>query len=168
MARKNKELEEAAIKNAKVGAFSLIFLSGLFALLRTNHPEAIWELFLIILTMVAITFWCLGLLSAYFIIYQQGIRFKKEFAKDKQERENRVVMTLAHSATRAEALAKIDDRHLCWLLWNCTFTDNLAMFDPQMDILDEVQRRLYPEFDCEEVTATDYGWLTPEGVITYK
>lgn len=66
-----------------------------------------------------------------------------------------------------EKLSKADNRKLAWLLLNCTFIPNLIAFSTDDIIIDEVVKRLYPEYDGEKVQLTNFGWKTPTEEIRY-
>jgi hypothetical protein len=68
-------------------------------------------------------------------------------------------------------LESIDNRMLLWLLKECLLnkiTDELDGLSYQAALVDELEDRLYPEYDGEKVMMTDWGWQTPEGDLVYN
>lgn len=66
-----------------------------------------------------------------------------------------------------EELQQADNRKLLWLLLNTPQFRDWPMDGPLGAIRDEVENRLYPEYDGEKVQMTETGWQTPEGPISY-
>lgn len=70
------------------------------------------------------------------------------------------------SAYVADLIRRDQNRKLLWLAkqlkgWQ---TD---LFTLDGDILNEIENRLYPEYDGATVTFENWGWNTPEGEIRY-
>jgi len=76
---------------------------------------------------------------------------------------------LMEMSRRASGLKKMDGRKLLWLakkfkVWGLNDCD---IFSIESDIVSEIERRLYPEYDGERVTYQEWGWQTYEGEIRY-
>ena len=69
-----------------------------------------------------------------------------------------------------ELLAKLkecDNRKLLWLAKNTKAWKEADLFGVEAGIYAEIENRLYPEYDGENVTFQNWGWLTKEGEIRY-
>lgn len=75
----------------------------------------------------------------------------------------RILMMLENS----RIAAAMDNRELLWRLMRTPFWNVLDIDSIEDAMLDEVARRLYPEFDSDLVQATETGWITPDGVVDY-
>lgn len=64
-------------------------------------------------------------------------------------------------------MEKIDDKMLLWLLKGTVLLD-VPMFSYQAALVDEIEDRLYPEYDGDTVKMEDFGWSTPAGLIIYS
>lgn len=66
---------------------------------------------------------------------------------------------------RAKAeMGTIDDKMLLWLLLGTVLLD-VPMFSYQSALIDELEDRLYPEYDGDKVKMEPFGWRTPDGLI---
>ena len=66
------------------------------------------------------------------------------------------------------ALKQADNRKILWLAMQTPAWKLVAeTYDLQNDIFNEIENRLYPEYDGDKVKATDFGWETPEGEVRY-
>ena len=71
-------------------------------------------------------------------------------------------MELCHS------LKSADNRKILWLAMQTQAWKQMAeVYDLQNSIFNEIENRLYPEYDGEKVKATEWGWETPEGEVRY-
>lgn len=59
-----------------------------------------------------------------------------------------------------------DNQKLAWLLLQCQF-NKTPIGSVEEGILSEVIKRLYPEWDEEDVTYQSWGWETPDGDVRY-
>ena len=66
-----------------------------------------------------------------------------------------------------ENVGRIDDKMLLWLLRSTVLLD-VPVFSYQFALVDELEDRLYPEYDGDKVRLEDFGWSTPEGLIIYS
>lgn len=66
-----------------------------------------------------------------------------------------------------EKMARIDDKMLLWLLKGTTLLD-VPVFTYQSALVDELEDRLFPEYDGDKVKLEDFGWSTPDGLIIYS
>lgn len=66
-----------------------------------------------------------------------------------------------------DSMAKCDNMKLLWLLLNTPQFQDWPMSGPISAIRDEIENRLYPEYDGDKVQLKDWGWQTPEGNIVY-
>jgi hypothetical protein len=66
-----------------------------------------------------------------------------------------------------EKMGHVDDRMLLWLLKGTVLLD-VPMFSYQSALIDELEDRLYPEYDGDTVQLEDFGWSTPDGLIIYS
>lgn len=64
-------------------------------------------------------------------------------------------------------LKEADNRKVLWLAMNTRLWKERDMIGLETEILNEVENRLYPEYDGETVTFEDWGWKTPDGEIRY-
>lgn len=64
-------------------------------------------------------------------------------------------------------LQDTDDRKLLWLLYRSKLFESVDAFSPTAALVNSLEDRLYPEYDGERVSMTEYGWETPEGAIVY-
>ena len=64
-------------------------------------------------------------------------------------------------------LKEADNRKLLWLAMNTRPWKERDMIGVETEILNEVENRLYPEYDGETVTFEEWGWKTPDGEIRY-
>ncbi len=64
-------------------------------------------------------------------------------------------------------VGKIDDKMLLWLLRGTVLLD-VPMFSYQAALVDELEDRLFPEYDGDKVRLEDFGWSTPDGLIIYS
>ncbi len=66
-----------------------------------------------------------------------------------------------------EGVAKCDDRKLLWLLLTTPQFKDWPMTGPVSAIRDEIENRLYPEYDGDKVSFQEWGWSTPDGEVRY-
>lgn len=66
-----------------------------------------------------------------------------------------------------EKMGHIDDKMLLWCLKGTVLLD-VPMFSYQSALIDELEDRLFPEYDGDKVTLEDFGWRTPDGLIIYS
>lgn len=64
-------------------------------------------------------------------------------------------------------MGKIDDKMLLWLLKGTVLID-VPMFSYQAALVDELEDRLFAEYDGDKVKLEDFGWSTPNGLIIYS
>ena len=64
-------------------------------------------------------------------------------------------------------LKESDNRKLLWLAMNTMLWKERDMIGVETEILNEVENRLYPEYDGETVTFEEWGWRTPDGDVRY-
>lgn len=69
--------------------------------------------------------------------------------------------------TAKEKMGRLDDKMLLWLLRSTVLLD-VPMFSYQSALVDELEDRLYPEYDGDTVRLEDFGWSTPDGLIIYS
>jgi hypothetical protein len=62
---------------------------------------------------------------------------------------------------------KMDNRELCWHFIEFVDSLNLGITNPADSMCETIVDRLYPEYDGDEITRQEYGWLTPEGRVEY-
>jgi len=66
-----------------------------------------------------------------------------------------------------EKMGHIDDKMLLWCLKGTALLD-VPMFSYQAALIDELEDRLFPEYDGDKVKLEDFGWSTPDGLIIYS
>lgn len=68
-----------------------------------------------------------------------------------------------------DRVSQIDDRELLWLVTKFLIkgSDSFEIGGYQEALLNELEDRLYPEYDGDLVKSTDYGWETPDGPLIY-
>lgn len=64
-------------------------------------------------------------------------------------------------------LQDADNRKILWLAMNTSAWKSADVVGVEADILAEVENRLYPEYDGDTVSYTEWGWQTPDGEIRY-
>ena len=69
-------------------------------------------------------------------------------------------------ARAKEKMGGVDNRMLLWLLKGTVLLD-VPMFSYQSALVDELEDRLYPDYDGDTVKMEDFGWRTPEGLVIY-
>ncbi len=73
---------------------------------------------------------------------------------------------LMHDIKVHASISEADNRKLLWLAIQLPFW-NTAAFGTDAAILSEIENRLYPEYDGENVKLQEWGWSTPDGDIAY-
>lgn len=74
---------------------------------------------------------------------------------------------LIREMDKVSALEEADNRKLLWLAMQTELWRDCDPLSTTSDILAELESRLYPEYDGENVRVTEWGWQTPEGEIRY-
>ena len=74
---------------------------------------------------------------------------------------------LKQEMAKSSALTSADNRKILWLAMQTDLWLNCPLMSVQADILAELESRMYPEYDGDKVTCTEWGWQTPEGEIRY-
>jgi|GEM_PF-4634694 len=64
--------------------------------------------------------------------------------------------------------ADMDNRELLWHLKNYVNSLNLDQLGTADSMFSEIENRLYPEYDGENVHWTETGWVTPDGEVNYS
>lgn len=66
-----------------------------------------------------------------------------------------------------EKMGHVEDKMLLWCLKGTVLLD-VPMFSYQSALIDELEDRLFPEYDGDKVKLEDFGWRTPDGLIIYS
>lgn len=74
---------------------------------------------------------------------------------------------LKREMAKSAALTSADNRKILWLAMQTAPWLNCPLRSTQADILAELESSMYPEYDGDKVTFTEWGWQTPEGEIRY-
>lgn len=93
---------------------------------------------------------------------------KLEWIGTREEYEKRTLEFLESEMKATNFVEAMDDRKLLWFLMETDFWKSAPMVGVDGALLDALSDRLYPEYDGETVYATETGWHTPEGEITYR
>jgi hypothetical protein len=66
---------------------------------------------------------------------------------------------------------KMDNKELLWRCMNTPFWRRLGempLNDMAVTLIAELEKRMYPEYDGDNVEFMPWGWKTPQGDIRYK
>ena len=74
---------------------------------------------------------------------------------------------LLREMDKVSALKEADNRKLLWLAMQTEPWRDCDPLSTTADILAELESRLYPEYDGENVRVTEWGWQTPDGEVRY-
>lgn len=99
----------------------------------------------------------------------EGYSVRLEDPVAEEERNARFADILIQDMQQSECLAKADDKKLLWLIINMLeeWRGQQHVMGVNLAILDQLENRLYPEYDGENVRMTDTGWITPDGPVDY-
>jgi hypothetical protein len=90
--------------------------------------------------------------------------------KSEIQRDIQIINTFEAFGRAMLAMEAMDDRKLLWLVkrvWLNKLADDFQVLSFQEALLNELENRLYPEYDGDSVTYEDWGWRTPEGPLIY-
>ena len=87
-----------------------------------------------------------------------------------QENPERLVEIFERLCERSIKVQHLDNRELLWLVVEFLIKDtgNYEIGGYQEALLNELEDRLYPEYDGDKVQRTEYGWATPDGPVIYN
>lgn len=87
--------------------------------------------------------------------------------KDSPDEMTRFADHIMEHCRVADALRDADEKKLLWLLIKTEWWGRCTSFGVEGALRDELERRLYPEYDGENVFTTETGWATPDGPVNY-
>lgn len=92
---------------------------------------------------------------------------KEELRNLPDEKKDAFIQYIFAECRIHEEIAKADNRKLLWLLLSTPQFRDWPMDGPISAIRDEIENRLYPEYDGDKVKFEEWGWATPEGPVVY-
>jgi hypothetical protein len=92
--------------------------------------------------------------------------FKARLKKMPAKKIEAFIDHMLSEAALSERLKQMDNPELVWRFYKTELPGRLLGIE--LAYVDEIIRRLYPEWDGENVESTETGWRTPEGEIKYE
>ncbi len=87
------------------------------------------------------------------------------------ERAEKALKFLLGMVSDAKRIEAMDNRELLWRCMNTPFwkrVNSMPLNSPTVNLLAELENRMYPEYDGDNVEFMPWGWKTPEGDIRYE
>jgi len=97
------------------------------------------------------------------------VRLEELTPEERNQRDIDFGRALLDDLRASEALKQCDNPKLLWLFAKAIegWRAQQHCLGVNLNIIDQIENRLYPEYDGENVRMTDTGWITPDGPVDY-